>query len=66
MGKLRLDPESLEVQSFETEAATEERGTVHAREMSGPSCFQHCTFRGYTCEGQLTCACSVPVVTCLC
>ncbi|HEX8693441.1 MAG TPA: hypothetical protein VF746_13550 [Longimicrobium sp.] len=64
--KLRLDLDLLEVQSFETDAAAEERGTVHARELSGPSCFNHCTFRGLTCEGQLTCGCSAPVATCLC
>lgn len=52
MRKLRLDPETLKVESFASTVDPEERGTVHAHTdllCGEPSVFGSCT------EGQVTC-----------
>jgi hypothetical protein len=38
--KLRLDLDSIDVQSFETSVEMEERGTVHGNACSDSTCFQ--------------------------
>ena len=64
--KLRLDLDQLTVESFDTDRAPLEHGTIHAHAgASGQSCTYNCTIGEPTCRG-LTCGCSVPVVTCLC
>ena len=58
MRKIRLEVDALAVQSFATDAAREARGTVVAHNTNaGYTCVYHCTFRGFTCEGGLTCGC---------
>lgn len=47
MRKVKLDVETLAVQSFETEAEARERGTVHAHSARLESCGS-CT-QDYTC-----------------
>ena len=63
--KIRLNPDALRVESFDTDAAASERGTVHAHDAaSGQSCTYNCTLDELTCSGA---ACrTVPVLTCLC
>lgn len=63
--KIRLNPDALRVESFGTDAAADERGTVHAHDAaSGQSCTYNCTLDELTCSGA---ACrTVPVLTCLC
>ena len=63
--KIRLSPETLRVESFQTYAAAPEPGTVHAHDgASGQSCTYNCTLDELTCNGA---ACrTVPVLTCLC
>ena len=53
MRKLRLDVESLAVDSFRTTRDSDERGTVNAHDAytnSLPTCWYHCTYLGNTCE----------------
>lgn len=40
MAKVRLDIDALEVESFDTEALLEERGTVRGNACSDGTCFQ--------------------------
>lgn len=62
MKKLRLDLDSLEVESFDTAEADEKRGTVQARATAypgGPSCVNTCNVNDWTCWescGYGTCA----------
>lgn len=65
MRKIRLNPDTLRVETFETAAAEREQGTVHAHAAaSGQSCTYNCTLDELTCGGA---ACrTVPLVTCLC
>ena len=64
--KIRLDPDALRVQSFETDAAAREQGTVHAHAAaSGQSCTYACTVGEFTCNGT-ACNNTVPLLTCLC
>ncbi len=64
-GKIRLSPDALRVESFATDAAERERGTVLAHDAaSGQSCTYNCTLDEPTCRGQL--CNTVPVLTCLC
>jgi hypothetical protein len=53
MRKLRLELETLAVESFRTTRETEARGTVDAYNAytnSLPTCWYHCTYLGQTCE----------------
>jgi hypothetical protein len=61
--KITLDPDALQVESFEVEIAARERGTVHAHDAaSGVSCTYACTVGEFTCNGP---QCNtVPVLTC--
>jgi hypothetical protein len=62
--KIRLHLDALRVESFETDAAERERGTVHGHDASGQSCTYNCTLDEPTCNGA---ACrTLPLVTCLC
>lgn len=63
--KIRLHLDALQVESFETDAAGRDRGTVRAHDAaSGQSCTYNCTLDELTCNGP---ACrTVPVLTCLC
>lgn len=65
MRKIRLNPNTLRVETFETAAAGREHGTVQAHDAaSGQSCTYNCTLDELTCAGP---ACrTVPVLTCLC
>lgn len=63
-GKIRLSPDALRVESFETDAAARAGGTVQAHDASGQSCTYNCTLDELTCRGQL-CG-TIPVLTCLC
>lgn len=65
MKKIRLNPDALRVETFETDAVAGAQGTVHAHEgASGVSCTYNCT------QGELTCGVAgcrtIPLVTCLC
>lgn len=71
MKKIRLDPDSLEVMSFATDAASARRGTVRGRESFAveepdhkypftqwPSCDRDCAFQTFefdSCDGADTC-----------
>jgi hypothetical protein len=58
MKKIRLEVDALAVQSFATAPPREARGTVVAHNTRAEyTCVYHCTFRGFTCEGDLTCGC---------
>lgn len=63
--KISLDLDQLRVESFATDAAGHERGTVRAHDgASGASCPYACTLDEPTCNGP---ACvTIPVLTCLC
>jgi len=62
--KIRLNPDALRVESFDTDEPGREPGTVHAHAASGVSCTYNCTLDELTCNGP---ACrTVPVLTCLC
>jgi hypothetical protein len=63
--KIRLNLDALRVETFETDAAERERGTVHAHDAaSGQSCTYNCTLDEPTCNGP---ACrTIPLLTCLC
>jgi hypothetical protein len=63
--KISLNPDALRVESFETDTAERERGTVQAHDAaSGQSCTYNCTLDELTCKGA---ACgTIPVLTCLC
>lgn len=65
MKKFRLNVDALQVQSFATDAAAHERGTVQAHDAaSGQSCPYECTRDEPTCNGA---ACrTFPLLTCLC
>lgn len=64
MRKIRLHPDALRVETFQTHAVPGDPGTVRAHDASGQSCTYACTVRDPTCNGP---ACNtVPVVTCLC
>jgi hypothetical protein len=65
MRKIRLNTDTLRVETFETAAAEREQGTVRAHDAaSGQSCTYNCTLDELTCRGP---ACrTVPLVTCLC
>jgi hypothetical protein len=61
MRKLRLDPETLDVQSFDTASAVVEEGTVNAHQQTNPNantcdplqgtCFGFTCFRTCICTG---------------
>ncbi len=66
MKKIRLDLDALHVQTFETDRAEADRGTVRAHDdASGQSCPYECTRAEPTCNGPL-CGATFPVVTCVC
>jgi hypothetical protein len=65
MKKIRLDVDALRVETFETDRAAADRGTVRAHDASGQSCPYECTRYEPTCNGPL-CAATFPVVTCVC
>ena len=64
MTKIRLKLDELCVDSFATDAAADERGTVRANDASGQSCPYACTLDEPTCNGPL--CNTIPVLTCLC
>lgn len=63
--KIRLNLNALHVESFETDTAERERGTVQAHDAaSGQSCTYNCTLDEPTCRGPV---CGTrPLLTCLC
>ncbi len=64
MKKIRLNPDALRVETFDTDAAAREPGTVQAHDASGQSCTYNCTLDEPTCNGP---ACrTIPLLTCLC
>lgn len=66
MKKIRLDVDALRVETFETDRAAADRGTVRGHDdASGQSCPYECTRYEPTCRAPL-CGATFPVATCVC